>query len=69
MVCIRAGWRQSMIKGGEEITVNGFLAKDGDNLMWAQSVDFADGRRITLNSSPLPQPQGEQGGRGGPPAP
>ena len=43
-----------MIKGGEEITVNGFLAKDGDNLMWAQSVDFADGRRITLNSSPEP---------------
>ena len=50
----RAGWRQSMIKGGEEITVNGYLAKDGDNLMWAQSVDFADGRRITLNSSPEP---------------
>ncbi len=60
----RAGWRQTMIKGGEEITVNGFLSKDGTNLMWAQSVDFADGRRITLNSSPLPQAQGE--GRGNP---
>ena len=65
----RAGWRQSMIKGGEEITVNGFLSKDGTNLMWAQSVDFSDGRRITLNSSPLPQTQGEgRGARGGPPA-
>ncbi len=52
----RAGWRQNMIKGGEELTVNGFLAKDGSNLMWAQSVDFADGRRITLNSSPDVQP-------------
>ena len=51
----RAGWRQSMIKGGEEITVNGYLAGDGTNLMWAQSVDFSDGRRITLNSSPEPQ--------------
>lgn len=60
----RAGWRQNMIKGGEEITVNGFLAKDGDNLMWAQSVDFSDGRRITLNSSPLPQGQGPGEGRG-----
>ncbi|HEY7333426.1 MAG TPA: DUF6152 family protein [Bryobacteraceae bacterium] len=50
----RAGWRQNMIKGGEEITVNGYLAKDGSNLMWAQSVDFSDGRRITLNSSPEP---------------
>ncbi len=56
----RAGWRQNMIKGGEELTVNGFLAKDGTRLMWAQSVDFSDGRRITLNSSPEPQP-----GRGG----
>jgi Family of unknown function (DUF6152) len=68
----RAGWRQNMIKGGEEITVNGYLAKDGDNLMWAQSVDFADGRRITLNSSPLPQGQGEGRGAGrgeGPPQP
>ena len=68
----RAGWRQNMIKGGEEITVNGFLAKDGDNLMWAQSVDFADGRRITLNSSPEPvQGRGSAGaagrGPGGPP--
>lgn len=69
----RAGWRQNMIKGGEEITVNGYLSKDGDNLMWAQSVDFADGRRITLNSSPLPvEGRGGEGrgagrGPGGPP--
>jgi hypothetical protein len=54
----RAGWRQNMIKGGEELTVNGFLAKDGTRLMWAQSVDFADGRRITLNSGPEPQTKG-----------
>jgi len=67
----RAGWRQNMIKGGEEITVNGFLAKDGSNLMWASSVDFADGRRITLNSSPDVQPAGggRGAGRGGPPQP
>jgi hypothetical protein len=59
-----------MIKGGEELTVNGFLSKDGTNLMWAQSVDLADGRRITLNSSPLPQQPGEgRGARGGGPPP
>jgi hypothetical protein len=63
----RAGWRQTMIKGGEEITVNGYLAKDGANLMWAQSVDFADGRRITLNSSPEVQKPAAPGGRGGNP--
>lgn len=60
----RAGWRKDMIKGGEEITVNGFLAKDGTNLMWAQSVDFADGRRITLNSGPEVQQGGGRAGRG-----
>src|SRR6185312_12216484 len=65
----RAGWRQTMIKGGEELTVNGYLAKDGANLMWAQSVDFADGRRITLNSGPEVQPaRGGGRGPGGPPA-
>ena len=65
----RAGWRQNMIKGGEEITVNGYLAKDGDNLMWAQSVDFADGRRITLNSAPTPvEGRGAGRGPGGPPS-
>jgi len=65
----RAGWRQNMIKGGEELTVNGYLAKDGANLMWAQSVDFADGRRITLNSGPEVQQGGAArgGGRGAPP--
>ena len=58
----RAGWRKDMIKGGEEITVNGYLAKDGTNLMWAQNVVFADGRRLTLNSSPLPEGKEAKGG-------
>lgn len=44
----RAGWRQTTIKGGEEVIVNGFLAKDGANLMWALRVDFADGRKSMM---------------------
>jgi hypothetical protein len=44
----RRGWRQTMIKGGEELTVNGFLSKDGANLLWALSVDFADGRKSMM---------------------
>lgn len=60
----RLGWRQNMIKGGEELTVNGYLAKDGTNVMWAQSVDFADGRKITLNSPPTPsKPADGAGGK------
>jgi hypothetical protein len=41
----RAGWRKTMIEGGEELTVNGFLSKDGTNFTWALSLDFADGRK------------------------
>src|SRR5580658_986172 len=48
----RSGWRKNMLKDGDEITVQGYLAKDGDNLMWSQSVTFADGSKLTLNSAP-----------------
>jgi len=48
----RSGWRKNMLKEGDEITVQGYLAKDGDNLMWSQSVTFPDGSKLTLNSPP-----------------
>ena len=48
----RSGWRKDMLKSGDEVTVQGFLAKDGSNHMWSQSVTFADGNRITLGSAP-----------------
>jgi hypothetical protein len=48
----RSGWRKNMLKEGDELTVQGYMAKDGDNIMWSQSVTFADGRRLTLNSPP-----------------
>jgi hypothetical protein len=54
----RAGWRPNMLKGGEEITIHGYLAKDGTNYMWAQSVDFADGRKFTLGGGPEAQSGG-----------
>jgi hypothetical protein len=51
----RAGWRQTTVKGGEEITVHGFLSKDGVNLMWAMRVEFADERKSMMTFTP---PQG-----------
>jgi hypothetical protein len=48
----RSGWRKDMIKEGDEITVQGFLAKDGSHTMWSQSVTFANGSRLTLGSAP-----------------
>ena len=48
----RSGWRKNMIKEGEDITVQGYMAKDGDFIMWSQSVTLADGSKLTLNSPP-----------------
>jgi len=59
----RSGWRKDMLKEGEEISVQGFLAKDGSRTMWSQSVTFSDGRRLTLGSAPgsaADAPKGKQ---------
>lgn len=55
----RSGWRKNMLKGGEEIKVRGYLAKDGTHVMWSQYVTFADGRRLTLGSRPDVPPPAE----------
>jgi hypothetical protein len=34
----RQGWRKDTLKPGEEISVEGFLAKDGSNTMWSRAV-------------------------------
>jgi hypothetical protein len=48
----RSGWRKDMLKEGDEITVQGFLAKDGSHTMWSQSVTFANGQRLGLGTAP-----------------
>jgi hypothetical protein len=42
----RGGWRRDSLKPGDEITVEGFLAKDGTSTMWTRTVTTADGRRM-----------------------
>lgn len=59
----RSGWRKDMLKEGDELTVQGYRAKDGTNTMWAQSVVFADGRRLGLGTAPgapADAPKGKQ---------
>ena len=57
----RSGWRKDMIKEGDELTVNGFRAKDGTNTMWSSGVTFADGRRLTLGTAPGIAPDAPKG--------
>jgi hypothetical protein len=42
----RQGWRKTSLKEGDQVTVEGFRAKDASNTMTARSVITADGRRM-----------------------
>lgn len=48
---IRYGWKRDSLKVGDEVTVNGYLARDGSKLANAKSVKFSDGRVISAGSS------------------
>ena len=53
---IRQGWRRSSLKDGDQVTIEGFLAKDGSNTANAHSVTLPDGRKVFAGS------QGPDGG-------
>jgi Family of unknown function (DUF6152) len=57
----RQGWRRDSLKPGEEITIQGFLAKDGTNTAWSSSVTGADGKRMFAGQADA------AGGPGAPP--
>jgi Family of unknown function (DUF6152) len=45
------GWRQDSLKAGDQVTVEGYLAKDQSNLANAKKVTLADGRSVFAGSS------------------
>jgi Family of unknown function (DUF6152) len=42
----RRGWRQTELKNGDQVTVDGFCAKDGGNVANARTVILPDGRKL-----------------------
>lgn len=42
----RRGWKQSDLKKGDRITVDGFAAKDAPHVANARTVSLADGRKL-----------------------
>ncbi len=48
---IRAGWTRTSLKPGDEIKVDGFLARDGSRLVNATTVVMGDGRKGFAGSS------------------
>jgi hypothetical protein len=50
-VLLKQGWRKDSLKAGDEVTVEGSLAKDGSKTANARSVTLPDGRRVFAGSS------------------
>ncbi len=48
----RRGWRRGDLPVGAEVTVNGYLAKDGSPNLSATSVTLADGRALFSGEPP-----------------
>ena len=46
----RQGWSKSALKEGDQVTIEGFRAKDGTNTCNSRSVTLPDGRRVFAGS-------------------
>jgi hypothetical protein len=42
----RNGWRKDSVKPGDELTISGYMAKDGSHNAFGQQVRLPDGRRV-----------------------
>jgi hypothetical protein len=59
----RRGWTKNSLKVGDEITANGFLAKDGTPTANARSVVMPNGKEFGAGSSAGNAPPGGEGAR------
>lgn len=51
LILRRLGWRQDSLQTGDQVTVEGYLAKDHSNMANAKKVTLADGRSVFAGSS------------------
>ena len=56
------GWNRNSLKPGDQVSVDGFLAKDASNVANAREVKLADGRRVFAGSEY--SAEGEKGDKG-----
>jgi uncharacterized protein DUF6152 len=47
---MRQGWRRTSLKEGDQVTIEGYGAKDGSNTANARSVTLPDGRKLFAGS-------------------
>jgi hypothetical protein len=51
VILLKQGWRKNSLQPGDQVTVEGFLAKDGNALGNARKITLPDGRRVLGGSS------------------
>jgi hypothetical protein len=49
---LRRGWTTTMLKPGDPVTVDGYLARDGSRLANARVVTLTDGRKMSGGTMP-----------------
>jgi len=47
----KLGWKSESLKIGDQVSVEGYLAKDGAKMANARTVNLADGRKVFAGSS------------------
>jgi len=52
---MRLGWTKNSLKPGDEITVEGYLAKDGSSTANAARITLPDGSKVFAGSPTTPQ--------------
>ena len=55
----RAGWRRDSLKEGDEVVIDGYLAKDGSHTMNARTVQTPDGKKFFAGTSSDGGPQAQ----------
>lgn len=62
---VHRGWTRTALKEGDQVTVEGYCAKDGRNVANAGAVTMPDGRKLFggFQSTPAPPPGSRVSGR------
>ncbi len=56
LILQRLGWRHNSLKIGDQVTVEGYAARDGSKMANAKKVTLADGRSVFAGSSAQEKP-------------
>jgi len=59
---VRQGWTKNSLKAGDQITIEGFRAKDGTNTCNSRSVKLPNGKSVFAGSADDGAPGGKKGG-------